>query len=118
MPQFTQLRVWKEAFELSLRVYRATRQFPDEERYGLTSQMRRAATSVGANVAEGQKRGTDKDFRSFVVIAEGSLAELQHFCLLSRELGYLAGTDYDAVWAQSVEVEKMLQGLRTRLSKS
>jgi four helix bundle protein len=115
MPTFTGLRVWKEAYELSLQVYRQTADFPPDERYGLTSQMRRAAVSVGANVAEGQKRRTRKDFRSFVTVAEGSLAELQHYLLLGHDLGYLSQASFEALCEQAATVERMLVGLSRTL---
>ena len=69
MPTFTDLRVWDLAYKLSLAVYRVTKSFPKDELYGLTSQMRRSAVSVGANIAEGQKRHTRKDFANFVTMS-------------------------------------------------
>ena len=115
MPTFTDLRVWDLAYKLSLAVYKATKAFPKEEIYGLTSQMRRSAVSVGANIAEGQKRRTRKDFANFVTTAEGSLAELQHYFMLARDLSLIDQQTYSDLWAQSCEVEKMLCGLQRSL---
>jgi four helix bundle protein len=87
--RFEDLDAWKEAHRLALAVYQATQCFPDVERYGLTSQMRRAAVSVPANIAEGFKRLGLSDKIHFYNIAEGSLAEVRYYLILSRDLGYL-----------------------------
>ena len=117
MPTFTELRVWDLAYKLSLAVYRVTQSFPKHELYGLTSQMRRSAVSVGANIAEGQKRQTRRDFASFITIAEGSLAELQHYLMLAHDLEFIDNETYDTLCSQSGEVEKMLVGLQKSLRK-
>ncbi|MGE5526741.1 MAG: four helix bundle protein [Rhodospirillaceae bacterium] len=83
------LVAWKEALSLVTDVYRATSGFPREEAYGLTGQMRRAAVSVPANIAEGAARNTDKEFLQFLHIARGSLSELETHTLIARNLGYL-----------------------------
>jgi four helix bundle protein len=87
--RFEDLDAWKEAHRLALAVYRATQSFPDVERFGLTSQMRRAAVSVPANIAEGFKRLGLSDKIRFYNIGEGSLAELRYYLVLPRDLGYL-----------------------------
>jgi four helix bundle protein len=115
MPTFGDLRVWDLAYKMSLAVYRVTRSFPKEELYGLTSQMRRSAVSVGANIAEGQKRRTRKDVANFVTISEGSLAELQHYLMLARDLDLIDDDTYGNLCGQSNEVEKMLVGLQRSL---
>ncbi len=86
---FEQLNVWKLAHELTLDVYNRTRVFPNEEKYGLTSQMRRSAVSVPANIAEGFKKRGSKDKARFYNIAQGSLEELRYYFILCRDLGYL-----------------------------
>lgn len=86
---FEQLNVWKLAHELTLDVYNRTRVFPNEEKYGLTSQMRRSAVSVPANIAEGFKKRGSKDKARFYNIVQGSLEELRYYFILCRDLGYL-----------------------------
>ncbi|MEN6544762.1 MAG: four helix bundle protein [Armatimonadia bacterium] len=115
MPTFTELRVWREAYNLSLSVFRATEAFPKSQLYCLTSQMQRAAISVGANIAEGQKRHTRKDFSNFLSMAEGSLAEVQHYLMLSHDLEFLNDSSYEALMSQSEQVEKMLFALQRSL---
>jgi len=117
MPQFHRLRVYVEAKRLTVEVYRCVAGFPTYERFGISSQLTRAAVSIGANVVEGQRRATTKDFRNFVCIAEGSLAELQYLLEIAKELGYLADAAFEGVWQQSIEVEKMLQALRLGLDR-
>ena len=84
--QFQQLDAWKEAHKLVLMVYRVTQSYPAEERYGLTSQMRRAAVSIPANIAEGFKRRGIKDKIRFYNTSEGSLEEVKYFTILSNDL--------------------------------
>lgn len=117
MPRFYRMDVYVEAKALTLQVYRCAAGFPTHERFGLTSQLTRAAVSVGANLVEGQRRAATKDFRNFVCIAEGSLAETQYLLEVSRDLGYLSEADFTAVWEQSITVERMLQGLSLGLDR-
>ena len=90
---FEQLDVWKEAHRLVLEVYRLTRPFPDIEKFGLVSQMRRAAVSVPANIAEGFKRRRAGDKARFYNIAQASLKDLRYYFILCRDLGYLANVE-------------------------
>ncbi len=117
MPLFTRLRVWKLAHQMSLDVYRVTKGYPRHEPYGLITQMRRAAVSVGANIAEGQKHQTRRDFSRFITDAEGSVAELQHYVILSRQLGYLAAEDAGLLTEQTNDLERMLFGLQRNLRR-
>lgn len=117
MPIYEQLRVCGEAKKLTVQLYECVRSFPASERFGITSQLTRAALSVGANIVEGQRRGTTKDFRNFVCMAEGSLAELQYTLEIAKELGYISRDSFDCIWRQSIEVERMLQALRTGLDR-
>ncbi len=87
---FYTIAAWQKADDLVIEIYQFTRRFPNEERYNLTSQMRRAAVSVPANIAEGCGKGTDKDFSRFLQIAMGSACELEYHLLLSRDLSYIA----------------------------
>jgi four helix bundle protein len=90
MGDYKQLLVWKQAHGHALEIYRATRLFPNEERYGLVAQMRRAAVSIVSNIAEGAGRQSDREHSRFLRIARGSVHEVQCQLLLSRDLGYMA----------------------------
>ncbi|WIO74190.1 four helix bundle protein [Porticoccaceae bacterium LTM1] len=89
MKKYQKLVVWKQAMELALSVYKSTQRFPDEEKFGLISQMRRASVSIASNIAEGAGRGSDRDFVCFLIIARGSLNELETQVLLAIQLGFL-----------------------------
>ena len=89
MRDFRKIEAWQLADDLAVAVYEATKGFPKEEVYGITSQIRRAATSVAANIVEGAARESAKDYAHFLQIARGSLAETQYFLHLARRLGYL-----------------------------
>ena len=93
---FLQLIVWRKAHALVLKIYRATAAFPKEELYGLTSQTRRAAVSVPANIAEGYRKLDRADKVRFLNIAQGSLEEVRYYLILSRDLGYQADASLDA----------------------
>lgn len=85
---FRDLRTWRESHALTIEIYALTKRFPDDERYGLTSQMRRAATSVPSNIAEGMGRSTGADFIRFLIVARGSTQEIIYQLILSDALGY------------------------------
>jgi len=87
--KYQDLRVWNNAMQLVEYVYRLTSNYPDSEKYGLVSQMRRAAVSIPSNIAEGNGRGSDKDYRRFLTIARGSLMELETQIILSARLGFV-----------------------------
>jgi four helix bundle protein len=90
MQHFTELRVWQRSHALVLDLYRNTSRLPADERFGLTSQLRRAAASVPTNIAEGAKRTRRQGYARFLNIAQGSLAETEYLIMLSRDLAYLA----------------------------
>ena len=115
---YRDLIVWRKAMDLVRQVYILTRPFPREENYGLVSQLRRAAVSVPANVAEGHARGTTGEYRQFLGIARGSLAELETLLELSRDLGYTRDTDVEPLLAACGEVNRLLNGLLKALSSS
>ncbi|MFA7115483.1 MAG: four helix bundle protein [Candidatus Omnitrophota bacterium] len=84
MKDFRELKVWQKGYDLVLRIYKVTLNFPEIEKFGLVSQMRRSAVSIIANIAEGNKRRTNKDFKHFLNIAEGSLEEIKYFLFLKN----------------------------------
>ena len=97
-------------------IYRLTETFPSKEEYRMTSQLIRAAISIPANIAEGNSRGSRKDYAHFVSIARGSSAELETLLLLSRDVGLAPEKEIDAVIDRNAEVGRMLHGLRRSLS--
>jgi four helix bundle protein len=111
MKNFRDLEVWRLSHELVLRIYRLTSAFPHEEQFSLTSQARRAAVSIPANIAEGCGRGSNRDFSRFLQIAAGSASELEYHLLLSRDLGFLSAPDYESVTSHAVRAKKMLSAL-------
>jgi four helix bundle protein len=113
---FRDLLVWQKAMALVTDIYRATRVFPPEERYGLTSQIRRAAVSIPSNIAEGQARPTRGEFCQFLGHAKGSLAELETEVLIAENLSYF-GEPNDLL-EQIAEVGRMLSGLFASISES
>ena len=106
---FRQLEVWQEAHKLVLMVYHVTKEFPSHERFGLVSQMRRAAISIPANIAEGFKRRGIQDKLRFYNVSEGSLEELKYYFILSKDLGYVLSND--DLMTQSETVGRLLNGL-------
>ena len=110
MKSFQDMKVWNKAYELVLQVYKVTKQFPQEEKFGLTQQMRRAAVSIMANIAEGNKRKSDKDFAHFLNMSEGSLEEVKCYLILSKDLSYQNEDSYQKLLNLSEEIGRMLQG--------
>lgn len=108
MRNYRDLQVWTKAHNLTLELYRLSRGFPREEIYGITGQMRRAAVSIGANLAEGCGRRTSSELARFVRIAMGSASELDYHLLISRDLGFMNGDDFTRSEAELTEVRKML----------
>ena len=118
MQRFTELRVWQRAHALTLEVYRFSAAFPIHEQFGLTSQIRRAAVSVGANIAEGSKRRSSADYARFLNIAEGSLAEVQYLAIVGRDLKYAEPTVTGELLDRTETVARMLNTLRARVTGS
>jgi four helix bundle protein len=112
---FKKLKVWEKGHRLTLAVYELTAQFPSEERYGLTSQMRRAAASIVCNIAEGCGRTGHADFARFLQIATGSASELEYQLLLARDLKFFDSHTCQQVEVQVVEIRRMLTSLIQRL---
>jgi four helix bundle protein len=117
MEDFKNLKVWRKAHGLTLAVYHRTRAFPKDEIYGLTSQTRRAAASIGANIAEGCGRRSDPELKRFVQIARGSANELEYHLLLARDLQFLATDEYSELEARILEIQRMLAALSQRLQR-
>lgn len=109
------MKVWAKAHELTIAVYRATRSFPKEELYGLTSQIRRSCESIPANIAEGCGRARGAELSRFLNIALGSASELEYHLLLSNDLGLLETTTYHQLEAGVVELKRMLTGFVQKL---
>ena len=108
---FTDLEAWKEAHLLAIEIYRITKSFPKEEMFGLTNQMRRAAVSIGSNIAEGFSRNTLKDKAQFYAIAKGSATELESQLLLSKDISYVSNDDFTQVSRSIEQVGRLITGL-------
>jgi four helix bundle protein len=109
------LKVWQRAHELVLAIYRLSQPFPAEERFGVTGQLRRAAVSVAANIAEGSKRRSNTEYARFLNTAEASLVETEYLVLLSRDLNYLEESAASGLLARIDEVARMLSALRAKV---
>ena len=116
MRDFRELKVWEKAHLLALAVYKATAALPEREAYGLTSQMRRCAVSIPANIAEGCGRRGDAELARFLSIAMGSATELEYHLLLARDLGLIAAPPSTELSAHVVEVKRMLAGFLQKLN--
>ncbi|MGD9661680.1 MAG: four helix bundle protein [Porticoccaceae bacterium] len=103
------LDVWKKSIDLVEEIYKVTAQFPKEEVYGLTSQMRRSAVSIPSNIAEGAARNSKKEFKQFLHVALGSLAELETQVIVSARLGYLSAVD--ELTGECLTIKRMINGL-------
>ena len=112
---YRELIVWQKAMNLVTQVYQLSKAFPKEEIYGLTNQIRRAAVSIPSNIAEGQARQSTAEFRNFLSIAQGSLAELETQLQIAVNLNYINTSQVDQVMSLAMEVSKMLTSLRAKL---
>jgi four helix bundle protein len=112
---FRDLKVWNRAHQLTLDVYRLTQNFPREERYGLSSQLRRCSASVAANIAEGCGRKGNGEFSRFLQIASGSASALDYELLLAKDLSFLQDTEYGSVLRRLAELRRMLTSLILRV---
>ena len=116
MHNLKELKIWHKAMELVTEVYRLTADFPKEEKYGLTSQIRRAAVSIPSNIAEGAGRNSKKEFVQFLAISNGSCYELQTQLLLSKNFN-LADSNLDPILDQIDQIQKMNYSLQMKLSQ-
>ena len=112
---FRDLLVWQKSHNLVLRIYRCTEAFPNGEKFGLVSQIRRSAASIPTNIVEGQKRKSSKDFLHFLNLADSSLEETKYHLILSKDLGYLKLKDFDDLMMLCDEIGRMLSGLQKNL---
>ncbi|MES2812224.1 MAG: four helix bundle protein [Bacteroidota bacterium] len=117
MKDYKKFLVWQKSHQLTLDVYKILHSFPKEEMFGLTSQMKRASSSIPTNIAEGCGRNSDKDFARFLVIAFGSANELEYQIILSSDLNFIQSEVSEKLLAQVEEVKKLLNGLITKLNK-
>lgn len=115
MKDYRQLKVWEKAHQLTLTVYRGTKAFPADERFGLTSQIRRAAASIPSNIAEGCGRNSDGELARFMEIAMGSASEVEYQILLARDLEYVASPEYQNINGRVCEVKRMLTSFIQKL---
>lgn len=115
MIPYQELTVWKKAVAFSIAIYSETKKFPEEEKFGLISQMRRAAVSIPSNIAEGSKRGTIKDYASFLRIAHGSGAELETQLIIGKELQYVHPEAFIHLQSDLNEIMSMLGSMLKKL---
>ena len=115
MKSYRDLIVWQKSIQLVKEIYRVTKRFPKEELYGITPQIRRSAISIPSNIAEGYGRNSTNDYLRFLQISSGSLYELQTHLEISISLNYLPGEDFERLYEQSMEIERMLSSLIRKL---
>ena len=115
MLNFKELSIWQRSHQLTIEIYKATQQFPKEEIFGLTSQIRRAVSSIPTNIAEGCGRRTNAELINFLNIASGSASEVEYEILLAREVGYISAEQCDA-WTKEIgEIRSMIAAYMKRL---
>jgi four helix bundle protein len=111
------LLCWQLSFKFAVDIYPLTSHFPSDEKFGLTSQIRRAASSIPTNIAEGAGRNTKKEFINFLYIASGSLSELDTLIMLATELGYFSKDNESALFIKLEEISKFIAGLIKKLKE-
>lgn len=115
MRDYKNYTVWQESHQLTLIAYQLTKSFPKEELFGITSQLRRATSSVPTNIAEGCGRESDADFRRFLIMAHGSATEVEYLILLSAELNYVSKSEFDEFTEKVIVLRKQLRKLIDKL---
>ena len=113
---YRDLEVWKLSIDFVKKVYQVTHNFPASEKFGLINQIRRAAVSIPSNIAEGQGRNSTKEFKQFLAISLGSLAELETQLIIAKEIEYLTQNGLDALLSPLDRIRKMIKGLSKGLS--
>ena len=116
MHNFKELKVWQKARELVKEIYRLTKDFPQEEKYGLISQIQRAAISISSNIAEGSGRSTKNDFKRFLDIACASAFEVENLIILSYDLKYINDLKFKQMSEKIQEIQKMIYSLKNKVS--
>ena len=115
MRNFQELSIWQRSHQLTLKIYLLTRTFPNDELYGLTSQIRRSSASVPTNIAEGCGRNSDAELKRFLTIASGSISELEYQVLLSKDISYLPLNIYQELTTEIIEIRKMIYAFIQKL---
>ena len=118
MKNFKELRVWQKGIDLVVIVYEITASFPEEEKYGLSTQMRRAAVTIPSNIAEGHLRKTAKDFKQFLSIARGSCAELETQMIIAHKLGFIQEDNFNNLSLKIEELSKMLSSFYSKINSN
>ncbi|SRR5258708_16086732 len=118
MFNFEKLDVWKKAVAFADQVYVVTRNFPSDERFGLTNQMRRASVSIASNIAEGTSRSSAADYARFIEIAVGSTFEAINQAFIAQKQGFLSATDFKELYGSADEIVRMLSGLKKSLGQT
>ncbi|MCG8412383.1 MAG: four helix bundle protein [Bacteroidales bacterium] len=118
MHNFKELIIWQKARELVKEIYIVVNLFPDDEKFGLISQIKRASVSIPANIAEGAGRNSDKDFTRFLSIANGSSYELETLIILSLDLKYLNKSEFEIIIDRIKEIQKMIYSFKNKINKS
>lgn len=113
---YKKLKIWEKGISLVKKIYELTKTFPKEEIYGLTSQMRRSAVSIPSNIAEGSQRISDKEFSNFILIAKGSLAELQTQLIIAEGFKYIEKNNFEKIIIETEELDSMLLGFYKKLT--
>ncbi len=108
MRNFQELSIWQRSHSLTLKIYSITKEFPKNELFGLTSQMRRSSASIPTNIAEGCGRSSNPEMKRFLIIATGSSSELEYQLILSKDLKYLSETSYNELLSELIEIRKMI----------
>ncbi|WP_430966938.1 four helix bundle protein [Spongiimicrobium sp. 2-473A-2-J] len=111
MRDYRKYDIWKLGHEITLNIYKLSAAFPEEERYGITGQVRRAAYSIPSNIAEGCGRSSDAEFKRYLTISLGSASELEYFTMLIRDLGYIKESDFDTLYDDVNKVRRSLNNL-------
>ena len=115
MRNFRNLDIWKNAVELSKMIYKATKNFPAEEKYGLISQIQRAAVSVASNIAEGSSRKSEVDFARFLEISIGSAFEVETQLIIANELNYISKSNYESILSHIQILQRQINALLTKI---
>ena len=115
MRNFQELSIWQRSHQLTLKIYLLTRTFPNDELYGLTSQIRRSSASVPTNIAEGCGRNSDAELKRFLTIASGSISELEYQVLLSKDISYRPLNIYQELTTEIIEIRKMIYAFIQKL---